>query len=169
MPLDEKDKNTHITTLQTLQRDINFYKKVNENNQNPSLDKIIDILRNSQDQLYSALAQHGVTADEVHQIIQENSDKQLINEIMKLQGMKDRITKQLANLDLSVQKCDPCPNGSHMGKMGACHSKTAKQRYQRHENVTLASSDLPQREITRGNIARPKKSKLENRLTTTEL
>ncbi|MCL2798654.1 MAG: hypothetical protein FWD58_11525 [Firmicutes bacterium] len=104
MPLDEKDKNTHITTLQTLQRDINFYKKVNENNQNPSLDKIIDILRNSQDQLYSALAQHGVTADEVHQIIQENSDKQLINEIMKLQGMKDRINKQLANPDLTPQK-----------------------------------------------------------------
>ena len=71
MPLDEKDKRTNIETLQSLQRGINFYKKVNENNQNPSLEKIIDILRNSQDQLYSALSQHGVTADEVHNIIIE--------------------------------------------------------------------------------------------------
>jgi hypothetical protein len=102
--LDEKDKRTHIETLQSLQRDINFYKKANENNQNPSLDKIIDILRNSQDQLYSALSQHGVTADEVHQIIQENSDKALINEIMKLQGMKDKISKQLSAPDLTPQE-----------------------------------------------------------------
>jgi hypothetical protein len=47
MSWDEKDKQTHIKTLQSLQRDINFYKKFNENNQNPSLEKIIDTLRNS--------------------------------------------------------------------------------------------------------------------------
>jgi len=104
MPLDEKDKHTHIKTLQSLQRDINFYKKSNENNQNPSLEKIIDILRNSQTRLYEALSQHGITAEEVHKIIIENSDKELINEIMRLQGMKDRINKQLEAPDLSPEK-----------------------------------------------------------------
>jgi hypothetical protein len=100
--LDEKDKHTHITTLQSLQRDINFLKKSSVNN--PSLERIIDTLRNSQTQLYEALAQHGVTAQAVHQIIQENSDKQLIAEIMKLQGMKDKITQQLADPSLTPQK-----------------------------------------------------------------
>jgi len=100
--LDEKDKRTHVETLQSLQRDINFLKKSSANN--PSLEKIIDTLRNSQTQLYEALAQHGVTAEEVHKIIVENSDKQLINEIMKLQGLKDHINKQLINPDLTPEK-----------------------------------------------------------------
>ncbi|MCL2798612.1 MAG: hypothetical protein FWD58_11310 [Firmicutes bacterium] len=102
--MDEKDKRTHVKTLQSLQRDINFYKKSNENNQNPSLEKIIDILRNSQTKLYEALAQHGVTAAEVHKIILENSDKELINEIMRLQGLKNRIDKQLPDPNLSPEK-----------------------------------------------------------------
>jgi hypothetical protein len=100
--LDEKDKHTNIRTLQSLQRDINFYKKASE--QNPSLEKIIDILRNSQTRLYEALAQHGITAEEVHKIIIENSDKELIAEIMKLQGIKNRISKQLESPDLSPEK-----------------------------------------------------------------
>jgi hypothetical protein len=105
--LDEKDKRTHIETLQSLQRDINFYKKINENNQNPSLEKIIDILRNSQTKLYEALAQHGITAEEVHKIIIENSDQQLIKEIMQLQGIKDKINKQLEIPNLSPEKREP--------------------------------------------------------------
>ncbi|MDR0461126.1 MAG: hypothetical protein LBH62_06825 [Nitrososphaerota archaeon] len=102
MSLDEKDQRTHIKTLQSLQRSINLYKQAAE--QNPSLEKIIDKLRNSQDKLYSALAYHGVTAEQVHQIIMENSDKQLINEIMRLQSNKDKINKQLANSDLTPEK-----------------------------------------------------------------
>ena len=100
--MDEKDKRVNIETLQSLQRDINFLSQVKENN--PSLEKIIDTLRNSQTRLYEALAQHGVTAQEVHKIITENSDKQLINEIMKLQGIKNRIDKQLTNPALSPEK-----------------------------------------------------------------
>jgi hypothetical protein len=100
--MDEKDKITRIKTLQSLQRDINFYKKASQHN--PSLEKTIDKLRNSQDKLYAALAQHGITAEQVHQIIMENNDKQLINEIMKLQGNKNRINKQLSNSDLTPEK-----------------------------------------------------------------
>lgn len=100
--MDEKDKRTNIITLQSLQRDINFYKKASE--QNPSLEKIVDILRNSQTKLYEALAQHGITAEEVHKIIIENSDKSLIDEIMKLQGIKNRINKHLESPDLSPEK-----------------------------------------------------------------
>ena len=100
--LDDKDKLTHVKTLQSLQRNINFYKKAAE--QNPSLEKIIDKLRNSQTKLYEALAQHGVTAEQVHQVIIENNDKQLINEIMRLQGNKDKINKQLAAPTLTPEK-----------------------------------------------------------------
>jgi hypothetical protein len=100
--LDDKDKRTHINTLQSLQRDINFLRKHAENN--PSLEKTIETLRNSQTQLYSALAQHGVTAEEVHNVITENADKALIDEIMRLQGVKDKINKQLEEPDLSPQK-----------------------------------------------------------------
>lgn len=103
--MDEKDKRINIEMLQALQRDINFYKKVNENNQNPSLEKIIDTLRNSQDKLYGALSQHGITAEEVHKIILENSDKQIVAEIMKLQGARDKINNQLTDPNLSPEKC----------------------------------------------------------------
>jgi hypothetical protein len=100
--LDEKETRTHVETLQSLQRNINFLKKSAENN--PSLEKTIEKLRNSQTQLYEALAQYGVTAEAVHQIIIENSDKQIVNEIMRLQAAKDKITKQLSATDLSPQK-----------------------------------------------------------------
>jgi hypothetical protein len=100
--LDEKETRAHVETLQSLQRNINFLKKSAENN--PSLEKTIEKLRNSQTQLYEALAQHGVTAEAVHQVIIENSDKQLVNEIMRLQAAKDKINKQLADPNLTPQK-----------------------------------------------------------------
>jgi cytosine/adenosine deaminase-related metal-dependent hydrolase len=100
--LDEKETRINIETLQSLQRNINFLNKAAENN--PSLEKTIEKLRNSQTQLYEALAQHGVTAEAVHQIIIENSDKQIVNEIMRLQAAKDKITKQLADPNLTPQK-----------------------------------------------------------------
>ena len=100
--MDEKETRAHVETLQSLQRNINFLKKSAKNN--PSLEKTIDKLRNSQTQLYEALTQHGVTAEAVHQIIIENSDKQLVNEIMRPQAAKDKINKQLAEPNLSPQK-----------------------------------------------------------------
>jgi hypothetical protein len=100
--LDEKETRTHIETLQSLQRNINFLQKAAK--QNPSLEKTIDTLRNSQTQLYEALAQHGVTAEAVHQIIMEKSDKQIVTKIMRLQAAKDKIEKQLAAPDLTPQK-----------------------------------------------------------------
>jgi hypothetical protein len=100
--LDEKETRTHVETLQSLQRNINFLNKAKENN--PSIEKTIDTLRNSQTQLYEALAQHGVTAEAVHQIIMEKSDKQIVAEIMKLQSIKDKIDKQLTDPNLTPEK-----------------------------------------------------------------
>jgi hypothetical protein len=101
-PKNEKDTRTHIETLQSLQKDINTLKKSAENN--PSLEKTIETLRNSQDKLYSALAQHGITAEAVHKIIMENSDKAIVKEIMQLQKSKDNIRKQLAEPSLTSEK-----------------------------------------------------------------
>lgn len=100
--MDEKETRAHVETLQSLQRNINFLNKVRENN--PSLEKTIEKLRNSQTQLYEALARHGVTAEAVHKVIMENSDKQIVTEIMRLQAAKDKTTKQLAAPDLTPQK-----------------------------------------------------------------
>jgi len=100
--LDEKETRAHVEILQSLQRDINFLNKAKENN--PSLEKTIEKLRNSQTQLYETLAQHGVTAEAVHKVIVENSDKQLVAEIMRLQAAKNKIEKQLSDPHLSPQK-----------------------------------------------------------------
>jgi hypothetical protein len=100
--LDEKETRAHVETLQSLQRNINFLNNAKKNN--PSLEKTIEKLRNSQTQLYEALAQHGVTAEAVHKVIMENSDKQIVAEIMRLQAAKDKTTKQLSAPDLSPQK-----------------------------------------------------------------
>ena len=100
--MDEKYKRAYINELQFLQREINFLQKGAQSL--PSLEKTIDTLRNSQTQLYEALTQHSVTAEEVHKIIAENADKQLISKIMKLQGMKDRLNKHLADPTLTPEK-----------------------------------------------------------------
>lgn len=102
--MDDKDKRVYIGELQNLQRQINSLKNANKSNPEPSIERTIDILRNSQDKLYSALSYHGVTAEEVHQVIIENSDKQIVSEIMKLQSNKDKINKQLAEPNLSPEK-----------------------------------------------------------------
>jgi hypothetical protein len=99
--LDEKTKHAYIETLQSLQKNINFLQNANANNQNPSLEKTINTLRNSQNKLYGALVQHGVTPEETHKIIMENNDKQLVSKLMKLQSQKDKIEKQLADPNLS--------------------------------------------------------------------
>ena len=78
--MDEKETRTHVETLQSLQRNINFLNNAKKNN--PSLERTIEKLRNSQTLLYEALAQHGVTAEAVHQIIIENSDKQIVNRLL---------------------------------------------------------------------------------------
>ena len=102
--MNEQDKRAHINALQSLQRDINFLSKSAENN--PSLEATIDILRNSQDKLYAALAQHGITAEEVHKVIIENSDRVIIKEIMRLQGVKDIINNQLAQPNLTPEQTE---------------------------------------------------------------
>jgi len=105
MSWSDKDKQrTYIGELQDLQRQINFLKKSDEISPEPSIEKAIDILRNSQDKLYSALAQYGVTAEDVHKVIIENSDKAIIKEIMQLQRAKDTIKKQLAESALTPEK-----------------------------------------------------------------
>ena len=47
---------------------------------------------------------HGVTAEHIHQIIIENSDKKIVSEIMRLQGNKDKINKQLTAPALTPEK-----------------------------------------------------------------
>ena len=97
--MEEKVTRANVETLQSLQRDINFLKKAAENN--PSIEKTIETLRNSQTKLYEALAQHGITAEAVHKIIIENSDQAMIKEVMQLQKAKDTLKKQLAEPGLS--------------------------------------------------------------------
>jgi len=105
MSWNDKDKQrAYIGELQGLQRQINFLKKSSGETKEPSIENAIDILRNSQDKLYSALAQHGVTAEEVHKVIIENSDQAIVKEIMRLQGTKNTINSQLAQPNLTPEK-----------------------------------------------------------------
>ena len=97
--MDKKDIRTHVQTLQSLQRDINFLKKASGDN--PSLEKTMDILRNSQDKLYGALAQHGVTSEDVYRVLMENGDKEIIKNIMRLQKNKDTLRQKLSEPKLS--------------------------------------------------------------------
>lgn len=72
--MNEQDKRAHIETLQALQKDINFLNKAKKDN--PSIEKTIETLRNSQDKLYAALSYHGVSAEEVHKVIWKTAIKQ---------------------------------------------------------------------------------------------
>jgi hypothetical protein len=100
----DKDKRLLITELQVTQRQINFLQKSNNANPDPSIENSIELLRNSQDNLYNALAYHGVTAEEVYRVIMENSDKFLIAEILNLQKIKTNLDKKLADPALSPKK-----------------------------------------------------------------
>jgi len=80
--MDEKDKRTHIETIQSLQRDINSLKEIAE--KHPQIAKTIDILRNSQDKLCNSLIKHGITTEEVYKIITENNNKTHAEEIIQL-------------------------------------------------------------------------------------
>jgi len=100
--MNEKDKHTHIETLQALQKNINSLNKAKKDN--PSLEKAIETLRNSQDKLYAALSYQGVSSEEVHKVIIENSDQAIVKEIMRLQGTKNTINKHLAEANLTPEK-----------------------------------------------------------------
>jgi len=100
--MDEKDKQTHVKTLQSLQMEINSLNKIKE--KYPSLEKTIEILRNSQDKLYSALAEHGVTAEEVYKVIMENNDKVLVKEVLQLQNARNAVKNQLMTPKLTPEK-----------------------------------------------------------------
>jgi len=105
MSWSDKDKQrTYIGELQSMQRQINFLKKSSGETKEPSIEKTMDILRNSQDKLYSALAQHGITAEEVHRVIIENSDNAIVKEVMRLQHAKDTLKKQLTRSDLTPEQ-----------------------------------------------------------------
>jgi len=105
MSWNDKDKcRAYIGELQGLQRQINFLQKSNETAREPSIENAIDILRNSQDKLYGALAQHGVTAEDVHRVIMENNDNAIVKEIMQLQKSKDTLKKQLAESKLTPDR-----------------------------------------------------------------
>jgi len=104
MSWSDKDKQrAYIGELQGLQRQINFLKKSSGETKEPSIEKTMDILRNSQDKLYSALAQHGITAEEVHRVIIENSDNAIVKEVMRLQRAKDTL-KQLTRSNLTPEQ-----------------------------------------------------------------
>jgi hypothetical protein len=105
MSWSDKDKHrAYIGELQGLQRQINFLKKADETSREPSIENAIDILRNSQDKLYSALAQHGITAEDVHRVIIENNDNAIVKEIMQLQRAKDTLKKQLTESRIAPEK-----------------------------------------------------------------
>jgi len=104
MSLSDKDKRAYTNELYFLQKELNFLENVNAINPEPSIEKTIENLRNSQDKLYNFLAYHGVTAEEVYKVLMENSDKALIKEILKLQRNKNAIEKQLANPKIPPQK-----------------------------------------------------------------
>jgi DNA-binding MurR/RpiR family transcriptional regulator len=105
MSWNDKDKQRmYIGELQGLQRQINFLKKANEDAKEPSIENAIDILRNSQDKLYSALAQHGITAEDVHRVIIENNDNAVVKEVMRLQHAKNTLKKQLTDSKLTPEK-----------------------------------------------------------------
>jgi len=100
--MNKQDKHAHVETLQSLQKNINTLSKAKENN--PSLEKTIETLRNSQDKLYAALSYHGVSAEKVHKVIIENSDQAIVKEIMRLQGTKNTINRHLAESNLTPEK-----------------------------------------------------------------
>jgi hypothetical protein len=101
----DKDKQrAYIGELQSMQKQIDFLKKSSGSTKEPSIEDAIDILRNSQDKLYSVLAQHGITAEDVYKVIMENNDKAIVKEIMQLQKSKDTIRKQLAEPALTPEK-----------------------------------------------------------------
>jgi hypothetical protein len=102
--LNEDDKHAYITELQFLQRQIDFLNKANKANPLPSLERSIENLRGSQDKLYSALVYHGITAEEMHKIITEKSDKELVKSVIKLQKSIDTIEKQLVAPVLSFSE-----------------------------------------------------------------
>ncbi|MCL2797957.1 MAG: hypothetical protein FWD58_07890 [Firmicutes bacterium] len=104
MPLDDTDKRTCINELQFLQRQINLLSKVNNPNPEPSISRTVEIMQTSQNKLYGALVKNGVTAEEMHKIIMENNDKQLVKSIISLQKSKSALETKLANPDISPQK-----------------------------------------------------------------
>jgi heat shock protein HspQ len=101
MDWDNEDTRAYVSELQFLQRQINLLQRANATSPEPTLEDTIDSLRNSQTKLYSALSQHGVTAEDVYKVIMENSDKALIAEILNLQKNKDSLSKKLANPAIS--------------------------------------------------------------------
>jgi hypothetical protein len=100
----DEDTRIYVSELQFLQRQINHLQKLNKTNPEPSIDKTIENLRNSQDKLYGALAYHGITFEGVYKVVMENSDQALIKELLDLQRDKNRLQKQLANPKLPLEK-----------------------------------------------------------------
>jgi hypothetical protein len=104
MPWNEKDTRAYINELQFLQRQINLLQKANATDPEPSIEKTISIMRNSQDKLYNALATRGITAEDAYRIITEDNDKELVKEIINLQKSRESTKTQLSNPNLSPQK-----------------------------------------------------------------
>jgi FixJ family two-component response regulator len=104
MSWNEQDTRSYIAEIQFLQRKINRLTEFSEANQEPSAEKIITILRNAQDKLYNALASHGITPEDAYRIITEAGDKELVTDILRLQGAKDFTEKQLSEPNLSSEK-----------------------------------------------------------------
>jgi hypothetical protein len=104
MKWNDEDTRTHIKEIQYLQRKIVVLEKAHEATGEPSLEETIAILRNSQDKLYNSLASRGINAEDAYRIITEDSDRELVQSVIKLQKSIAAIEKQLADPDLSPQK-----------------------------------------------------------------
>jgi hypothetical protein len=104
MSWDERDTRTHINELQYLQRKINTLSRANAESPEPSIDRTIEIMRNSQDALYNSLSRHGITPEDAYRIIMENNDRELVESVIKLQKSRDTLERKLANPKLSPKK-----------------------------------------------------------------
>jgi hypothetical protein len=104
MSWNEKDARAYISEIRFLQSKINSLQKFSETNQEPSIEQVITILRNSQDKLYNSLATHGITPEDAYRIITESGDRQLVKDIIMLQTAKNDAEKQLADPALSLEK-----------------------------------------------------------------
>jgi|GEM_PF-1503791 len=101
MTLSNRDKRIHINELQFLQREINLLQVSYAKNPDPLIGKSISNLQAAQDKLYSSLARHGVTAQDIQKIISETNDKNLVKTIRDLQNAKRTTEKRLENPNLS--------------------------------------------------------------------
>jgi hypothetical protein len=99
--LRDKDKYAFVDELQWLQREINLLREVYETHPEPSIENSIQLLKKSQDKIYGTLVKHGVTAEEVENIIKW---KEIINSPDKKELIKQIEQEQRKTLQKSRRR-----------------------------------------------------------------